>query len=721
MGDLFSTVDVTTLSPEKLTNSEAKAELARLAATMAEHDKAYYQDDAPVVSDAEYDKLRARNLSIEEQFPSLKRADSPSDKVGVAPAKGFGKVKHSVPMLSLANAFSEEDVLDWLTRIRKFLGTSIADDQEIELLAEVKLDGLSFSARYENGELVKGATRGDGQEGEDITANLKTILPNKLINNFPAVLEVRGEVLISHEDFEALNIRQVELGKKPFANPRNAAAGSLRQLDANITKERNLSYYIFGWGEVSDSRRLTYYNSLREICDYGVFTYNERTYEVRERYYRDEIPNRESLTPDEITAYILSWFHNDILQRRPNLPYDIDGTVYKVNRLDWQKRLGSVGRSPRWAIAHKFPAEQAKTIVEAIDIQVGRTGALTPVARLKPVTVGGVVVSNATLHNVDEIARLGVMIGDMVTIQRAGDVIPQVVEVDVAARDGSQTAFIFPTTCPICDSHAVRPDDEVVTRCTGGMTCAAQATESLKHFVSRNAFDIDGLGVKQIELFWEKGLITEPSEIFTLEERDKAELTSISNWPGFGKKSADNLFAGINDKRSIALERFIFALGIRHIGQGNAKLLARTYVTVDAWQNAMMQATNKDGDAYQQLLSVDGVGEKVADSMVDFFAEPHNVEAYERLFAQLNVQDAEQPKADSPVAGKVVVFTGTLVQVTRNEAKARAESLGAKVSGSVSVKTDYVVAGDAAGSKRKKAEELGVQVLSEQEWLELIG
>ncbi len=699
MEDLFSTVDMANLPPEKLTKQEAADELARLAKEIAQHDAAYYQKDAPHISDAEYDELRQRNQAIELRFPELVQEDSPSKKVGAAPAEGFGKVTHSQPMLSLANAFFQEDIEDFLERVRRFLGLN--DNEEIEILAEPKIDGLSFSARYEQGVFVQGATRGDGTIGEDITQNLRTILPNNLHGDFPDVLEVRGEVYMAHEDFLKLNEQQEAAGKKIFANPRNAAAGSLRQLDASITAQRALRYFVYGWGEVSQQKFGRQQEVIAWLNALGFVT-------------NPLLENTNSV--EKVMEY-----YRNLYEQRPELSYDIDGIVYKINRLDWQERLGNVARSPRWAIAHKFPAEQAKTIVEAIDVQVGRTGAITPVARLKPITVGGVVVSNATLHNADEIARLGIKIGDHVTIQRAGDVIPQVVSVDVDARTGKEKEFVFPEVCPVCHSHITREEGEVVARCSGGLVCSAQMVESLKHFVSRNAFDIEGLGTKQIELFWEKEYIKTPSDIFTLEERDKQALTSISNWPGFGKKSVDKLFESINLRRTISLSRFIYALGIRHIGQENAKLLARNYITCAAWKEAMVAAgKGKESAAYQELLSIDGIGEKVADAMVDFFKEEHNVQSLETLLAQVQVEDAQLPQQHSPVAGKIVVFTGTLTRMTRNEAKARAESLGAKVSGSVSAKTDYVVAGEATGSKRKKAEELGVLVLSEEAWLELI-
>ena len=702
MSDLFTAVDVTRLAVDALSEQEATQELARLAAEMAEHDKHYYQNDAPVISDAEYDKLRQRNEAIESRFPKLVREDSPSKKVGAAPAKGFKKVKHSMPMLSLANAFSEEDAKDWLERCRKFLG--LQEDEELEVFAEPKMDGLSFTARYEKGELVQGATRGDGEVGEDITENLKYVIPAKA-GISADVLEVRGEVFMMHKDFEKLNEQQAKEGKKIFANPRNAAAGSLRQLDSTITGKRNLSYYVFGVGETSQGwhEQFTTHSEMLDALESYGFELNDF----------NNLLGKENMVMD---------FYNRVYEIRSRFDsergfgFDIDGTVYKINRLDYQQRLGQVARSPRWAIAHKFPAEQAKTIIEAIDVQVGRTGALTPVARLKPITVGGVVVSNATLHNKDEIERLDVRVGDTVTIQRAGDVIPQVVEVEKDNVHNTRQPYQFPETCPACGSHTHREGDDVVIRCSGGLICPAQAVERLKHFVSRDAFDIDGLGTKQIELFYEKGLVKDPADIFELEQsRD-----IIKEWEGFGELSVKNLFEGINDKRMIPLYRFIYALGIRHIGQGNAKLLSKNYYSYNNLLESIIKSKNKISDAWQELLNIDGVGEKVADALVDFFAESHNRELLNKLLEHVTIEDEEGQKNDTPVSGKTVVFTGTLTKMTRSEAKARAESLGAKVAGSVSAKTDYVVAGEAAGSKLKKAEELGVMVLSEDAWLEII-
>ncbi|MCC7260652.1 MAG: NAD-dependent DNA ligase LigA [Alphaproteobacteria bacterium] len=699
-------IDLSIIPPERLNEAQARDELARLSAEISEHDKRYYQQDAPTVSDAEYDALRLRNAAIEQRFPQLVREDSPSKRVGAAPVEAFGKVEHKIPMLSLDNAFTREDVEDFLDRIRRFL--NLPGDEEIELVCELKADGLSFSARYEKGVLVRGATRGDGVVGENITENLKKVLPSTLVGNFPEILEVRGEVFMARTDFEALNKSREAKGEKLFANPRNAAAGSLRQLDPAVTASRNLSYSLYGWGEVSDSffdGVSTLKECLEKLSSFGL-----------------SIMHLWRATPDGWRVYTTSRI-DDLISMynlhcsiRFKIPYDVDGMVYKVNSLELQKRMISTSRAPRWAIAHKFPAEQAKTVVEAIDIQVGRTGALTPVARLKPITVGGVVVSNATLHNEDEIARKDIHIGDVVTIQRAGDVIPQVVEVDKSQRPSNARKFHFPESCPECGSLAIREPGEAVRRCTGGLTCPAQSRERLRHFVSRDAFDIEGLGEKQIEAFWSEKLIAEPADIFHL-HRHAAALKTREGW---GEKSVGNLMAAIDARRNIGLERFIYALGIRHVGETTARLLARNYGNYDAWVRAMEAAGDTASTAYQELCAIDGIGEKVASEITGFFREPHNRTVLDALAREVRVKDAEAVASNSPVAGKTVVFTGTLTRMTRSEAKARAESLGAKVAGSVSAKTDFVVAGEDAGSKAKKAKELGVNILSEEEWLELI-
>jgi DNA ligase (NAD+) len=691
---------------------EAKVIHQRMAEELRAHDERYYLEDDPTISDAEYDELRRQILELENRFPELVQPDSPTQTVGATPSKGFGKVQHRVAMLSLDNAFNSEELQEFEKRVRRFLG--LAGEEEVAFFAEPKIDGLSASLRYEKGAFVQGATRGDGQVGEDITENLKGVvdLPLKLNANgqdFPDVFEVRGEVYMSDRDFLALNEAQAEIGAKTFANPRNAAAGSLRQLDSSITASRNLRFFAYAWGEVSEVPGKTQSDVLKQFKNWG-FSVND-------------LSRVCSTMADAIDAF------KEIEELRASLDYDIDGVVFKVNRLDWQERLGFVSRSPRWAIAHKFPAEKATTVIQEIEIQVGRTGALTPVARLQPVTVGGVVVSNATLHNEEEIERKDIRIGDTVRIQRAGDVIPQVIEVVLDKRPKSSTPFDFPTVCPVCGSHAVKElnaatgREDVVRRCTGGLICRAQAVERLKHFVSRNALDIDGLGAKQIEAFYEDGLVTQPADIFTLEKRDSASgnLTRLKNREGFGEKAVSNLFQAIDDRRNIDLDRFIYALGIRHIGQGNARLLARNYLTFDALREALTRTGEDTGKAYLELLGIDGIGEAVADAVREFFNEEKNQEMLNALLDEVSILEFEAPQNDSPIAGKTVVFTGSLELMTRAEMKAKAEGMGAKVSGSISAKTDYLVAGAKAGSKLKKAEGLGVKVLSEQEWIDLLG
>lgn len=683
---------------DQLTELDAHAELSALAKEIAEHDKRYYQHDDPTIDDAAYDTLRTRNTAIEEKFPHLKRKDSPTDKVGTPVQSGFSKITHAVPMLSLGNAFAEEDVQDFLDRIRRFLGLDAIE--ELAIVAEPKIDGLSISLRYENGKFVQAATRGDGRVGEDVTRNILTLkeLPKELPAGVPDVVEIRGEVYMAKDEFLALNQRQADAGAKVFANPRNAAAGSLRQLDSSITANRPLRVFAYAWGELSAPISDTQMGVIDTFKSWGL-PVNPYTKVCR--------------SLDEIMA-----LYNQINTDRAQLNYDIDGVVYKVDRLDLQQRLGFVSRSPRWAIAHKFAAEQAQTIVENIDIQVGRTGKLTPVARLTPITVGGVVVSNATLHNEDEIKRKDVRIGDTVVIQRAGDVIPQVVEVVKDQRPADSTAYDFPHTCPDCGSHAVREEGEVDIRCTGGLICPAQAVERLKHFVSRNAFDMDGLGAKNIEKFWQEGLVKTPADIFRLSQH----TDTIATWEGWKEKSIANLKKSIEDRRTIALDRFIYALGIRQVGQATARTLAKNYLTFEAWHEAMIAAKDVDSAAYEDLINIDGIGTSMAQDLIDFFDEPHNIDVMADLRAQLDIEAFDVPDTtDSPVAGKIVVFTGTLVTMSRAEAKAKAESLGAKVSGSVSKKTDYVIAGESAGSKLKKAEELGVAVLTEEGWHDLVG
>jgi DNA ligase (NAD+) len=690
---------------DALTPEEAAAELAALAQEIAGHDIAYHQHDAPTVSDGEYDALRRRNAEIEAQYPELIRPDGPSAKVGAAPGTGFKKVRHAIPMLSLGNAFAPEDVHDFLASVRSFI-KELRDDPEkpVAIMAEPKIDGLSCSLRYEKGRLVQAATRGDGSEGEDVTANVKTIddVPQKLKGNAPDVLEIRGEVYMDRTDFAALNARRAEAGEPIFANPRNAAAGSLRQLDPSITASRPLRFFGYAWGEVSEPLGKTIVEIRKRVAGWG-FRLNE--------------PSRLCHGAEELLAY-----YDEIGAQRASLPFDIDGVVYKVDRIDWQERLGFVSRAPRWATAHKFPAEQAQTILKAIDIQVGRTGSLTPVARLEPITVGGVVVSNATLHNEDEIRRKDVRIGDTVVVQRAGDVIPQIVRVILERRPADAVEYVFPETCPECGSLAVREEGGVIRRCTGGLICPAQAVERLRHFVSRNAFDIEGLGDKHIRTFHADGMIRTPADIFRLEEQDKGSLTPLRAREGWGPKSAQKLFEAIETRRTIPLDRFIYALGIRQVGEATAKLLARHYGSLDAWRAGMEAAQDRDSEAWRDLIAIDQIGASVADDLLAFFAEEHNRVVLDDLMAQLKVEDFVRPRAvASAVAGKTVVFTGTLETLTRPEAKARAEALGAKVAGSVSGKTDYLVVGADAGSKAAKARELGVTTLTEQEWLDLIG
>ncbi|MBY5316980.1 NAD-dependent DNA ligase LigA [Rhizobium leguminosarum] len=708
---------------DTLTIEEAAAELERLAKEIAHHDALYHGKDRPEISDADYDALKRRNDALEVRFPELIREDSPSRHVGAAPSVTFSPVVHARPMLSLDNTFSQEDVQDFVAGVYRFLGR--LPDQSIAFTAEPKIDGLSMSIRYENGRLVTAATRGDGTTGENVTANIRTIaeIPNELPKGVPAVVEIRGEVYMAKSDFLALNRQMEAEGKQTYVNPRNTAAGSLRQLDAKVTASRKLKFFAYAWGEMSEMPEDTQFGMVQTFKDWG-------------------FPVNPLMKRLNSVADILSHY-DEIGLERPDLDYDIDGVVYKVDSLELQARLGFRSRSPRWATAHKFPAEQAFTIVENIDIQVGRTGALTPVARLTPITVGGVVVTNATLHNADYIRGIGnsgerirddehdIRIGDTVIVQRAGDVIPQVLDVVMEKRPADARPYEFPKTCPVCGSHAVRERHEKtgkldsVTRCTGGFICRAQATEHLKHFVSRNAFDIEGLGSKQIDFFFENEdaslQIRTAPDIFTLEKRQQQSLTKLENIDGFGKVSVGKLYAAITERRSIALHRFIYALGIRHVGETTAKLLARSYGTYAAFETAMREAEALSGDAWSDLNAIEGIGEVVARAIVEFYKEPRNVEVITRLIEEVTPEEAEQPKtAGSPVAGKTVVFTGSLEKFTRDEAKARAESLGAKVAGSVSKKTDIVVAGPGAGSKLDKARELGVQTMDEDEWLALI-
>lgn len=673
---------------------------ADLVRQIHHHDVLYHQKDMPEISDAAYDALRRELESLEQQYPELVNADSPSLKVGAAIASGFKKIRHSVPMLSLGNAFEDQEIFDFLERVKKFLNLKA----DIEIVAEPKIDGLSCSLRYEGGELVMAATRGDGSEGEDITANVRTIkdVPQTLKGKAPDVLEVRGEIYIRRDEFEALNERQKAAGKPVFANPRNAAAGSVRQLDSKITAGRPLHFFGYALGDASAPIADTQWGIRKQLKAFG---------------FAEAEPSALCHTADDLLNY-----YRQVMEQRAELPYDIDGVVYKVNDLALQDRLGFVSRAPRWAIAHKFPAQQAVTLLKDIVIQVGRTGVLTPVAELEPITVGGVVVSRATLHNEDELIRKDVRVGDHVIIQRAGDVIPQVVGVVMDKRESGSRKFTFPHRCPVCDSIAVREEGEVAWRCTGGLICAAQAVERLKHFVSRNAFDIEGLGDKIITEFWTDGLIKTPGDIFRLAENDEKSIAKLKNREGWGELSVRNLFASIESRRTIGLERFIYALGIRQIGEATAKKLAATYTRYDDWVAAMLAAQDRNSAAYADLLNVQDVGPGVAEDLLAFFAEAHNRDILEDLASLLTITPYQPVRVSgSAVADKTVVFTGTLTMMTRSEAKARAESLGAKVAGSVSAKTDYVIAGEDAGSKLTKARELGVRVLSEQEWLDLIG
>jgi DNA ligase (NAD+) len=695
-----------TVPVDQLSESQARAEHERLGAEIAAHDRRYYQDDAPTVSDADYDALRRRYGDIEQAFPELRSAESLTKKVGAAPSQKFGKVRHAVPMLSLGNVFSDEEVFEFVERVRRFLG--LKEDAPLAFTSEPKIDGLSCTIRYENGELVQAATRGDGFEGEDVTANVRTIaeIPHRLKGaHVPRVFEARGEVYMNRADFAKLNEKQAEAGKMIYANPRNSAAGSLRQIDAKATAGRPLRFFAYAWGEVSDMPAPTQAGMLDFLHRAG-FKTNPLT--------------KECHSAEEMIAH-----YRAIEQQRASLGYDIDGVVYKVDDLKLQERLGFVSRAPRWAVAHKFPAERAATVLRDIEIQVGRTGALTPVARLEPVTVGGVVVQNATLHNEDEISRKDIRIGDTVVIQRAGDVIPQVVEVVMERRPHGAKAYVFPQECPVCKSAAVREKDEkgeedVVRRCTGGLVCPAQAIERLKHFCSRLAMDIEGLGDKQIELFYEKGLIKQPADIFTLRKRSEQRAFDLMEWEGFGETSVRNLFASIEARRQIQVNRFVYALGIRRIGETNARRLARHFRTFDALRSCARKA-EEGSDERAEINAIDGVGDVVAEAVADFFLERHNETALDDLLREVEPLPMEEVAPDSPVAGKTVVFTGSLERLTRDEAKAQADRFGAKVSGSVSKKTDLVVAGPGAGSKLTKAQELGIEVISEDEWFRRTG
>jgi len=682
--------------PHEMDMLQAADELAQLAAAIAFHDRRYHTDDDPLVSDAAYDALVTRNRALEAAFPGLIREDSPSKRVGAPVASGFGKIRHARPMLSLNNGFSEEDITDFVNRVRRFL--SLDEASELALTAEPKIDGLSLSLRYESGQLTQAATRGDGSEGEDVTANVRQVaaIPQNLAGTPPAIFEVRGELYMDRADFLKLNTAQEATGGKIFANPRNAAAGSLRQKDATITGRRNLKFFAYSAGETSSSVAPSHWEFLAALRGFG-FTVNDLSARCH--------------SVEELLA-----IYSDIGARRASLDYDIDGVVYKVDRHDFQARLGQVARAPRWALAHKFPAEQAQTIIRAIDIQVGRTGALTPVARLEPITVGGVVVSNATLHNEDEIRRKDIRLGDTVVIQRAGDVIPQIVRVVLEKRQPDSQTYAFPQTCPICGAEAQRPEGEAVRRCTNGVACDAQRLEWLKHFVSRDAFDIEGLGARQIEQFVLLGWVKLPADIFRLDNRQD-EIEALE---GYGKVSVRNLMASIEARRSISFERFIFALGIRQVGQATARILALHYDRLETLLAALAPDSDHDA-AIAELVEIDQIGALMADDIITFFTQPSNRAMVIDLASEIAILAPDRPVEDSPVSGKTIVFTGTLSGMSRAEAKARAESLGAKVAGSVSGKTDYLVAGADAGSKARKAAELGVSVLSEDAWLTLIG
>tara|TARA_R110001606_G_scaffold102167_6_gene224333 strand:+ start:23705 stop:25846 length:2142 start_codon:yes stop_codon:yes gene_type:complete len=696
---------------DALLKPDAAVELEALAAEIAQHDEAYHQQDAPTISDAAYDALRERNDAIEARFPDLVRDDSPSKKVGAAPAAGFGKVRHNPPMLSLGNAFSTDDVAEFYDRIRRFL--SLGTDEPVALVAEPKIDGLSISIRYEHGRFVRGATRGDGREGEDVTANLRTLneVPDSISGDVPDILEVRGEVYMSTSDFFALNARQEESGGKVFANPRNAAAGSLRQKDPSVTKARPLRMFVYAWGEVSGMDAQGYGGDV-DWPDQWSFYERLKVWGFAVNPYASVCKDL-----DETLA-----LYDRLGADRATLDYDIDGVVYKVNRLDWQQRLGFVSRAPRWAIAHKFPAEKAETILNDIVIQVGRTGALTPVAALEPITVGGVVVRRATLHNEDEVLnRLDARIGDRVVIERAGDVIPKIVKVLKDKRPANAVPWTPPTVCPCpLKTETVRPEGEAVRRCSGGLECPFQQVARLKHFVSRDALDIEGFGSRTIEAFWDEGILKTPADIFRLEAQDGEIGKPLAAREGWGETSAANLFAAIRARRETDLGRFIYALGIRQVGHTTARDLARAYGDVGSWMAAMRKAAEDPlSEAYADLSNIDGIGPSVAADLVAFFGDARSRSDLEDLVTLVDVQPLQDTVQDSAISGKTLVFTGTLEVMGRAEAKARAEALGAKVAGAVSKSTDLLIAGPGAGSKLKKAESLGVQVISEQEWLAL--
>ncbi|MCS6760818.1 MAG: NAD-dependent DNA ligase LigA [Candidatus Devosia symbiotica] len=716
-------------SIDDLTEAEASTELHRLAAAIAQADIAYHQNDAPEITDADYDALRRRNEAIEQRFPQLVLVGGPSAAVGAAPAEGFAKVRHGIPMLSLGNAFDDADVADFVNRGRKYFEKEFLRDPGFQLYftAEPKIDGLSASLRYENGVFVRGATRGDGAVGEDITENLKTIknIPQQLKgSDWPAMIEIRGEVYMSHAEFQRLKAHSAKFGVQEFVNPRNTAAGSLRQKNPEITASRNLDFFAYAWGISEDEAGLaqppaaTQTEAVQKFKEWGFVT--------------TPLMIRTESKDDLLAHYTM------IEAQRATLGYDIDGMVYKLDDLELQRRWGFVARAPRWAIAHKFPAERATTILAGIDIKVGRTGALTPVARLAPVTVGGVVVENATLHNEDYIAGLSndgapirngvdLRIGDTVIVQRAGDVIPQIVDVVLDKRPADAVLFVFPEICPVCGSPAIREINEKTgkvdskRRCTGELVCPAQAIEKLKHFVARDAMDIDGLGDRQVSQFYEAGRITRPADIFALKARDERAIKKLKDVDGFGATSVKKLFDAIDARREPELDRFIYALGIRHVGETTAALLAKTFISMDAFRRVAIEATHAEGDKHAIFPQIGGIGDTVRASVMAFFANDRNIQALDDLLAEVSPRDyIVTVTADSVVAGKTVVFTGSLERMTRMEAKAMAERLGAKVAGSISAQTDILVVGPGAGSKLKKAEELGVEVISEDEWFKRV-
>ena len=698
---------------DQLTEQEAASELRELSQLISHYDVMYYAKDESEISDAAYDSLRERNTSIEARFPHLILPDTPSLKVGSAPASGFAKVRHSVPMLSIDNAFTDNDIISWLKSIRNFL-LDLQGSEKIEIDCEPKIDGLSCALHYENGKLIRAATRGNGIEGEDVSSNVKTIanIPHRLLgDSWPAYLEVRGEVFITHDDFNRLNDQQKAEGNKLFANPRNAAAGSLRQLDASISAKRPLRFFAYSWGRISEPIADTQWQAREKLKEWG-FQNNE--------------PSRlVGVEGSDLTALID--YYNDLDQQRSGLGFSIDGAVLKINRLNLQQRLGSGARSPRWAIAWKFPPERALTEVLDIVCQVGRTGKITPVAHLMPIGVGGALIQRATLHNADELERKDVRIGDTVIIQRAGDVIPQILEVVKAKRPPASKPYRFPELCPACNSSLIKAEGVADTYCSGGLVCEAQVIERLKHFVSRDAFDIEGLGEKNIEAFFTKGMIKNPADIFTMELRDGQILPPLREWEGWGETSARNLFDAIEKSRTIPLDRFIYALGIRQIGQATARLLARHYLNLATWRRSISAAQDRNSDDYLELLSINGIGEGMVEDLLSFMDEPHNVEVLDALtWAEegkeplVDVTDYEVTVSSSPISGKRIVFTGKLESMSRSEAKARAEALGANIVGTVSKKTDLVVLGSDAGSKEKKARELGLSILTESQWLDLI-